>query len=261
MKILVSNDDGIGAPGLDALIRALCSKHTVYVVAPSGPQSAVSRSVTLFRPLHAERRTLPAFPDVWAYAVDGTPVDCVRLALGNLLPEPVDLCITGINFGYNVGTDTLYSGTAAAAIEAATDGVIAVAMSCGIEQRGAYWETSADVALKMADFAVRHPLPRGAFYNVNVPDIAPKQLHGVRPAKLSPVPYDLRYTETLGEDGRTEYTTPWVRPSEQSDDTDCSLVYAGYAAVSVLTYDNEHNELIDAVPAKEWALLGGGRCG
>ena len=118
MKLLVSNDDGYLAAGIGALVKALAGAgHEVYVAAPHRQRSAASRSMTLHEPLRAERVTLPAAPDVPAYAVSGTPVDCVRLALGNLFPAP-DAVLSGVNHGANLGTDTLYSGTVAAAHEA-----------------------------------------------------------------------------------------------------------------------------------------------
>lgn len=129
MKILLSNDDGIFAPGIHALAEALCQAHEVYVCAPDGERSAVSRSMTLFSPLRARKTQLAGLPDIPAYAVSGTPVDCMRLALGNLFPEP-DIVVSGVNMGPNLGTDVLYSGTVAAAHEAALLGYQSIAVSC-----------------------------------------------------------------------------------------------------------------------------------
>ena len=186
---------------MEALIRSLTKKHTVFVAAPSTQKSSISRAVSIGIPVRAEKRILDAFPTVTAYAVDGTPVDCVRIALGNLIRERIDLCMTGINYGYNIGTDTLYSGTAAAAIEAAVDGIPAIAFSLGLEARGGFYDTAGEVALRMADFYEKHPLPKGAFYNVNVPDIPFSELKGAKITTLSDIPYDLKYLETEDEEG------------------------------------------------------------
>ena len=114
MKLLLSNDDGITAAGIHALAAELSKRHEVFVSAPATQQSAVSRAMTLFDPLRADRYCLPGLPEIPAYAVTGTPVDCVRLGLGNLFEKP-DMVISGINLGHNLGTDVLYSGTVAAA--------------------------------------------------------------------------------------------------------------------------------------------------
>lgn len=261
MNILLSNDDGIDAIGMAALIRALKKRHTLYVVAPTVQRSSISRAVSIGVPLHAEPRTLEEFPDVWAYAVDGTPVDCVRVALGNLVPAKIDLCMTGINYGYNIGTDTLYSGTAGAAIEAAVNGIGAVALSNGLENGGKYMDTAGEVALLLADFYGRHPLPRGAFYNVNVPDLPIDALGGIRPASLSPVPYDLGYEERTDEEGRPCLVTPWRKERETDPSTDRSVVYGGAVSVTVLRYDNSHNEALASADAAEWDALGQSLCG
>lgn len=257
MNILLSNDDGINAPGMAALIRSLIKKHTVFVVAPSTQKSSISRAVSIGIPVLAEKRTLEAFPSVTAFAVDGTPVDCVRIALGNLIHEQIDLCMTGINYGYNIGTDTLYSGTAAAAIEAATDGIPAIAFSLGLEAHGGYYDTAGEVALRMADFYTRHPLPKGAFYNVNVPDIPFSELKGARVTKLSDIPYDLKYIETEDEAGNRYYTAPWDKDPETDLNTDRSAVLQGYVAISALIYDNEMNSLFGTVRQDELDEIGG----
>ena len=257
MNILLANDDGINAPGMEALIRSLTKKHTVFVAAPSTQKSSISRAVSIGIPVHAEKRILPKFPSVTAYAIDGTPVDCVRIALGNLIHDRIDLCMTGINFGYNIGTDTLYSGTAAAAIEAATDGVPAIAFSLGLEENGTHYETAGEVALRMAEFYQRHPLPKGAFYNVNVPDVPFDKLKGAKITKLSDIPYDLHYIETEDEAGNRFYTAPWEKDPETDPDTDRSAVLEGYVAISVLIYDNEKNALFGTVGQDELDEIGG----
>ena len=259
MRVLLSNDDGIDAPGIAALIRALSKRHTLYVVAPDRPQSSVSRKVSIGTPLHPQKRVLSEFPQVWAYALDGTPVDCVRVALGNLLPVKPDLCVTGINFGYNIGTDTLYSGTCAAAIEAAVNGVPAIAMSCGVENGGAWMDTAGEIALGMTGLYKKHPLTAGAFYNVNVPDLPLAQIKGVRQAELSRIPYDLPYEKVENETDPYIFTK-WTKAQETNPNTDRSLAYASYVAVSVLTYGHAHNEMIGNTEPEEWVHIGGRRC-
>jgi 5'-nucleotidase len=128
MKLLLSNDDGVFASGIRVLAETLSKTHEIYVSAPDAERSGVSRSMTLFEPLRAKPTKIEGLPEIPAYAVSGTPVDCVRLALGNLFPAP-DLVVSGINLGPNLGTDVLYSGTVAAAHEAPQLGYQAIAIT------------------------------------------------------------------------------------------------------------------------------------
>ena len=165
--------------------------------------------------------------------------------------------MTGINFGYNIGTDTLYSGTAAAALEAAVNGIPAVALSLGLENHGSHYDTAAEVALRMVDFCKRHPLPRGAFYNVNIPDVPASNLKGAKITTLSDIPYDLKYLETEDNLGNRYYTTPWDKDPETEPDTDRSAVLDGFVAISALIFDNENNSLFGAVDQEELNQIGG----
>ena len=128
MNLLLTNDDGIASPGMAALIRELAGDHTLYVSAPDRQRSAAGASMTIRAELYATPYTFPGHPDVAAYAVSGTPVDCARLGFGRLFPRP-DAVISGINLGPNRGTDVLYSGTCSAAQEAAIHGYPALALS------------------------------------------------------------------------------------------------------------------------------------
>ncbi|MBR6040836.1 MAG: 5'/3'-nucleotidase SurE [Clostridia bacterium] len=171
MKILLVNDDGVDAVGIRRLIEALSKEHTVWIVAPDRQRSAASMAMTLNMPLRADPREIDGAEI--AYAVDGTPVDCARLGLGNLVPEKPDLVISGINHGPNLGSDTLYSGTCGCAQQAAILGVQAIAMSLD-HRNPTHFETAVAVTKHMIGIAKRHPLPFGMFYNVNVPDLRPR---------------------------------------------------------------------------------------
>jgi len=128
MKILISNDDGIRAAGLNALRESLQDQHQLYVVAPDRERSATGHKITLDRPLRVKEWTYPG-SDTIGWEVDGTPADCVKLGLEALLPEPPDLVISGINFGPNLGTDVLYSGTVSAAVEGMINDIPSIAIS------------------------------------------------------------------------------------------------------------------------------------
>lgn len=193
--------------------------------------------MTLFDPLRAERVSLPAAPDVEAYAVTGTPVDCVRLALGNLFPEP-DLVLSGVNEGANLGTDTLYSGTVAAAHEAALLGYQAIAVSCH-GHRPVHFETAARVALRAAERLQVAPLPFGVVLNINVPDLPLDGLRGVRCAPLAVTRYPLRFAERKDPYGGTYYWAPGGGKLDvyEEEDVDERWTREGYAVCTPLTYD------------------------
>ena len=173
MNLLLTNDDGIASPGMAALIRELAGDHTLYVSAPDRQRSAAGASMTIQAELSATPYTFPGHPDVAAYAVSGTPVDCARLGFGRLFPRP-DAVISGINLGPNRGTDVLYSGTCSAAQEAAVHGYPALALSLdGRHDRPfVHFKTAAKLGRRGLDLLKRRPLPFGCYYSVNVPDRA-----------------------------------------------------------------------------------------
>lgn len=238
MKLLLSNDDGIYAVGIAALAKELSKTHEVYISAPASQQSAVSRAMTLYDILHAEKRSFPDLEDGRAYAVTGTPVDCVRLGLGNLFADvKFDMIISGINIGPNVGTDTLYSGTVAAAHEAALLGYQAIAMSC-CSYTPQHIEGSAMVAARMVEYLAAHPLPFGTLLNVNVPDVPFDDLRGIRAVPMCRQEYQLDFIERKDPKGRSYYWPPRHRTGVFGDaETDSPMVEAGYVAVTPIGYD------------------------
>jgi 5'-nucleotidase len=177
MHLLLTNDDGIYAEGLQVLYRCLASEHTVSVVAPDRERSAVSHGLTLHHPLRVIRIALNG--DRAGYAVNGTPADCVKLALNMLLDTPPDMVIAGINTGANVGVDINYSGTVAAAKEAALFGLPAIAVS--VAGPGALArDDAAAFVVRLAAKIHASGLPRGTFLNVNFPDLPHQAIAGVR---------------------------------------------------------------------------------
>ena len=168
MNILLTNDDGIFAPGLQAMHKCLVARHTVAVIAPDQERSAVGHGITLHHPLRASRVAVNAH--FQGYAVSGTPADCIKLGLFDLLPERPDLVLSGINPGANVGINVNYSGTVAAAKEAALCGLPAIAVSVQGREVVNYEEAAA-FAESLAQTVVRQGLPRGTFLNVNIPNV------------------------------------------------------------------------------------------
>ena len=177
--------------------------------------------------------------------MDGTPVDCTRLGLGNLTPEQPDLVISGINHGPNLGSDTLYSGTCGAAQQAAVLGVQAIAMS--LDKRDpVHFETAAAVTERMIEVVKRHPLPFGMFYNVNVPDLVPEEIRGFRVTGLAMVRYNGVYVRREDPLGRPYYWVPRGKlPCDPDEDTDYAWMRKGYVTVTPMGYDSARLGAVD----------------
>ncbi len=177
MRILLSNDDGCTAPGLLCLREQLQQEHQVQIVAPDRNRSGASNSLTLHNPVRVQTH------DDGTICVDGTPTDCVHLALTGMLDQEFDIVVSGINAGANLGDDTLYSGTVAAAMEGRFLGCAAVAVSC-CAAMPEYFETSARVAAQVVARLKNEPLPGNIILNINVPDIPFDQLAGFEVTRL-----------------------------------------------------------------------------
>ena len=228
MRILISNDDGIFAPGLMALVRAFSAAgHTVYVAAPDSQRSAASHSMTLFHPLTARARAVEGAEKAWA--IDGTPVDCVKLAVKALCPE-VEFVISGVNHGYNAGSDVLYSGTVGAALEAVMNGVPAIAFSARENGNPGAAEAYLPVVLEAL---LARPAEPGRVWNVNFPDCAAAQckgvLYGRTPAACSF--YDNDYVRT-GDALSIRVTNPG--PDRCKEGSDIHAVLHGYVSVGAI---------------------------
>jgi 5'-nucleotidase len=225
--ILVTNDDGIHALGLGALAEALADLGDVHVVAPDREQSAVGHALTLHRPLRAEplgeRRV----------AVNGTPSDCVNLALLGLFPEPPVLVVAGINHGSNLGDDVTYSGTVSAAMEGALLGVTSMAVSAVDPDRG--FDEAARVARLLAARLLVEGLPPKTLLNVNVP---PGPVRGIRAARLGRRVYREKSLRKVDPRGRAYYWLGAGPPEWDEDEgTDIVTVRDGYAAMTPVHLD------------------------
>lgn len=228
MRILITNDDGIFSEGLKLLAEALADLGQVIVVAPDREQSASSHSLTLNRPLRIQK-----VREHW-FAVDGTPTDCVNLAVQGLLKEdPPDLVVSGINFGLNMGDDVTYSGTVSAAFEASLNNLPGIAFSQQVDE-GFSFEQSARVARELLDALLRESLPSDLLLNVNLPAEAPK---GVRWTRLGKRFYEQTVVEKTDPKGRKYY---WIagRPQWQREEgTDHDALESGYVTITPLHLD------------------------
>ncbi len=178
MHILISNDDGFQAPGIRCLAQSLSTIAEITVVAPERDRSGASNSLTLDSPLR------PRHMDDGFVSVDGTPTDCVHLAITGLLEKEPDMVVSGINSGANLGDDVIYSGTVAAAVEGRFLGLPAIAISLVSQQAPYHFETAARVAVELVERLRRDPLPSDTILNVNVPNLEWDQLAGFEATRL-----------------------------------------------------------------------------
>jgi 5'-nucleotidase len=242
-NILLTNDDGIHAPGLQGLEEALQAiSAQVWVVAPHTEMSASSHAISLLRPVHYEQLSERKF------AVEGTPTDAVIVGLGKLLPVQPDLVISGINRGGNMGENIFYSGTVAAALEALLSGLPAFAISVA-SRRGFEFDVAAAFAMKLAEKILRQPLPAGVLLNVNVP--VPWR-NGVAVTRQSPKISKNMLAENLDPRGRRYF---WIH--EQHDlsrvepGTDYAAIQAGSISVTPLRLDRTDPAAVEKLSA--WA--------
>jgi 5'-nucleotidase len=244
VKILVSNDDGYFAPGITLLAEALRQLGEVTVVAPERDRSGASNSLTLDRPLTVRRA-----PNGY-FSVNGTPTDCVHIAVTGLLDFTPDVVVSGINFGANMGDDTIYSGTVAAAVEGYLLGIPSVAVSLA-SKAGGHFDTAIGVALKMVERLSRRPFGEPVLLNVNVPDIAPAQLGGMEVTRLGKRHKAEPVIKLQTPRGETAY---WIGPAGAAADagpgTDFHAVESGRVSVTPLRMDLTHGSQL--ARAKEW---------
>lgn len=239
--ILITNDDGIQAPGLTALVGALQDFGELWVVAPEGEQSGVGHGFSLRGPLQALPVTIPGATA--AHAVKGTPVDAVKLAVRGLLPHPPALVVSGINYGENSGVDIFYSGTVAAAMEAAAMGLPAVALS-QVRLRSpapdqppppADYTAAAAFARRVCGEVLQRGLPPGVVLNVNIPPRPPSLIRGVRLTRQGASYYEEGLERRDRNGVPTWYWTRWEKTlSEDGEGSDVKAIRDGYISVTPL---------------------------
>ena len=240
MQILVTNDDGVHAEGLWALVRELKKIARVTVVAPDGERSAIGTAVTLFEPLHASEVCAP-IDGVTTYAIDGSPSDCVILALGKLISEKVDMVVSGINPSLNLGEDVYISGTVGAAMQGYFRGLPALAVSAPPGSATGFKvaaRTAAALAKKMAT-----DNPARIFLNMNVPDLPLEEVRGVKITRLARSSHINSVAEENNEQYK-QYRLVRERVAESgSDGTDIQAIVQGYISITAL-----YTSLLDKPP-------------
>ena len=235
MNIVLTNDDGYDAAGLHAAFDALSGLGTVHVVAPKAERSACSHTITLRRPITVERRTHAGYGV--SYAVDGTPADCVRLAVSALVVRPIGLIVSGINHGANAGVDTFYSGTVAGAREGAILGLPAIAVSQAMRGTEPNWPAATEITALLIKDLLAEALPGPGFWSINLPSPIPpeahKQVHRV-PLAVHPMP--MTFDRSESDDGKLmelDYgASYWLR--DVTGPSDYSVIRDGGVAVTAI---------------------------
>ncbi|HVY24118.1 MAG TPA: 5'/3'-nucleotidase SurE [Steroidobacteraceae bacterium] len=245
MKILISNDDGYRAEGIQHLIAAIKPLGQITVVAPERNRSGASNSLTLDVPLR-----VTSFGENMYY-VNGTPTDCVHLAISGLLDAEQDMVVSGINDGANLGDDTLYSGTVAAAIEGRFLGLPAIAISLVTNGSTPHFATAARVAAELVMRLQRLPLGAATIFNVNVPDLPYEQLKGIQVTRLGLRHRSEKVVRTHDPKGREVF---WVGPAGAEQDagpgTDFHAIANNYVSVTPLQTDLTRHSMLDDL--RDW---------
>ncbi|HLG21127.1 MAG TPA: 5'/3'-nucleotidase SurE [Bdellovibrionota bacterium] len=249
MRILLSNDDGIDAPGIKALEEALSSFGNLFVVAPDRERSGAGHSLTLHRPLriHAQgdRR----------YAVDGTPTDCVNLAIREILKEKrPDIVVSGINQGPNLGDDVIYSGTVAAALEGALMGVPSIAISLAVQSEDVpNFLPAAHFAKRVVKKILDEDLPKDVILNINVPNITQTSVDQYEVTRLGKRHFADVVEEKIDPRGKKYY---WVGSEELGFDdipgSDCNAIAAGRVSITPVLLDHTHERYLEVL--RKWPL-------
>lgn len=229
--ILITNDDGIQSEGILALYEALKKEHKVVVVAPDRERSAVSRALTLYRPIRAE------FISTDKISVDGTPTDCVNLAINSLFKNEIDIVVSGINKGGNVAEDITYSGTVSAAMEGLLLGVPSIAISLAARENFIF-ETAVKVAAMLVKRIYKKGLPYDTLLNVNVPNIPYNHLKGIKITRMGKKRYSDNIIEKIDPRGKKYY---WLGGEEvgfeKLGNSDLEAIIDNYVSITPLHLD------------------------
>lgn len=247
--ILVTNDDGITAPGIAALSEAMRMLGEVVVVAPDSPQSGMGHAVTIAQPLRLD--PVKMFNGIQCWQTSGTPADCVKLAVDKVLHRRPDLVVSGINHGSNSSINVIYSGTMSAAVEAAIEGIPAIGFSLGNYSHQADMSTAGKIALDIAGRVLERKLPAGTLLNVNIPDLPMKQVKGYRICRQARAKWDENFDERVDPHGRKYY---WMIGNfvnyDTGEDTDEWALGNGYVSVGPVQFDLTAHQAIGLF--KDW---------
>ena len=248
--ILVTNDDGINAPGIRTLISVVKDIGDVIVVAPNSPQSGMGHAITINSTLHSSRIT-PKNSEIIEYSCSGTPADCVKLAINELMPRKPDLCVSGINHGSNSSINVIYSGTMSAAIEAGIEGVPAIGFSLLDYSWNADFSHSKDLIRKITLNALNNGIPKGVVLNVNIPAVKKSDIKGVKICRQAKAYWVEEFDKRKNPLGQEYYwlTGKFVN-KDQGEDTDEWALKNNYISIVPVEFDLTAHHAIQGL--NEW---------
>ncbi len=251
MKILLTNDDGIYSPGISVLKQVLKPFGHVTVVAPDVQKSGVGHAITLSHPLRI--REIFTDGEFFGYGIEGSPADCVKLAVREIMKEKPSLLVSGINIGANVGISVLYSGTVAAAIEGALLGIPSVAISLELTKKLYNVQEAALTAKEIVGHIIRKKLPKGTLLNVNIPFLPKEDIKGVKIVRQYSGDFDEYFDKRTDPRGGVYY---WLAgtglPEVDINGTDVSALKDGYISITPLKYDLTDGDFLKEVEKWEW---------
>lgn len=235
--ILVTNDDGINAPGIRALIEVLNDIGNVVVVAPDSPQSGMGHAITLDSTLYVERVIVDNDKQI-EYSCSGTPADCVKLGIREVLDQKPDLCVSGINHGSNASINVIYSGTMSAAIEAGIEGIPAIGFSLLNYKWNADFNATKPYVKIISEMVLKHGLPNGIVLNVNIPDLLKKDIKGIKICRQARANWVEEFDKRKNPQGKDYY---WLTGKfvnlDHGEDTDEWALEHGYVSVVPVQFD------------------------
>ncbi|MDH3542332.1 MAG: 5'/3'-nucleotidase SurE [Desulfobulbaceae bacterium] len=247
--IMLTNDDGVHAPGLKILFQQSLDLGKTVIVAPEHDNSAASHSLTMSRPL----RVREIAENI--YTINGTPTDCVTIGIGKILPQKPDLVISGINPGPNLGDDVSYSGTVSAAIESTMLGIPSIAVSLAAESEPLHYGTAAAFVARLAKIILEKGLPKDTLLNVNVPNTASEGIEGVAFTRRGRRLYDDAIKETFDPWGRKHYWIGGGTPSfDAGEDTDSAAISVNKISITPMHLDPTNYEALKFLQ-KDWSEL------
>ncbi len=250
MNILVTNDDGIRAKGIKELVEALSDFGKIFVVAPDSQKSACGHGITIHDPVMVQEVSFKGTEKAWA--VSGTPADCVKLGSTMLIPEKIDILFSGINQGGNMGTDILYSGTVSGAIEGILLGIPSVAVSLD-SNKGDDFEASKRISRTVCRHMMIKELERETLLNINIPYVHKDNIKGVKITKLGIREYTESFQERKDPRGRLYYWYSGIPKNVFSEgDTDVMAVEKGYISITPIHFDLTNYRIINDI--KDWGI-------
>lgn len=253
--ILVTNDDGMFAPGIKALVEVVRELGEIVVIAPNSPQSGKGHAITIHDPIRLHKVAI--FEGIEAYECSGTPVDCVKLAKSVVLKDrTIDLCVSGINHGSNASINIIYSGTMSAAMEASLEGIDSIGFSLLDFSFDADFEASKLVVKEIVTYVLKNGIPQGKLLNVNIPKLPPNAIKGIKICKQAEARWTEEFTEATDPRGEKYYwMTGTFRNDDDAENTDIWALQNDYVSVVPSSHDLTNYKAMDELKGLEVNIM------